>query len=191
MVKNSLINYTLTVYVGYEGVAVANVLGSSCGIVGSFAVGFANAFSSLMSLYFGEEDRESIIDVFHVAIRVGLIFMSLTVLSIAAFSTPLADIFFAGDIDVWQMGRNMFILGFLFFPINVLINLMLNGYKAQGKMTLCNILSFAEIAMIGVIPFLQQWGYPKRRSCKNCNTRLLYLLWRFWLRHYQPFPYRI
>lgn len=150
LIKNSLINYSLTVYVGYEGVAVANVLGSLCGIAGSFSGGFANAFSSLMSLYVGEEDRESVIDVFHVALRIGLAFMSLMVITVMALSAPLTDVFFARGTRVWQMGRNMFLLGFLFFPVNVFINLLMNGYKAQGRMTLCNILSFLEAAMIGV-----------------------------------------
>ena len=80
--------------------------------------------------------------------------MSLLVLAIMVFSASLADVFFARDTAVWQMGRNMFRLGFLFFPVNLLINLLMNGYKAQGKMTLCNILSFVETAMIGAAALL-------------------------------------
>ena len=61
MIKNSLINYSLTACVGAEGIAAANVLASFCGMAGTLSGGCTYAFSTLASLYYGEEDRETLI----------------------------------------------------------------------------------------------------------------------------------
>lgn len=50
--------------------------------------------------------------------------------------------------------RNMFLLGFTFLPMNILMNLLLSSYQAQGKMKLVNILSVAETTMVGLFAFL-------------------------------------
>ena len=64
LIKNSLMNYSLSLHFGYEGIAVANVLASVCSITGTFTGGFSNAFSSLASLSYGENDRDAFIGYF-------------------------------------------------------------------------------------------------------------------------------
>ena len=154
LVKNSLINYSLTVYIGYESIAVANVLSSVCGIAGTITGGCANSYSSLVSLYYGEEDREGFLDVYRVALRIGTAATGALVVAMMIFSGPLASVFFEKGTGVWMLARQMFRIGFLFFPLNMMLNLVMNSYKAQGRMKLVNVLSFAETAMIGLFAVL-------------------------------------
>ena len=154
LVKNALLNYTLMVYTGYEGIAVINLLGSVCAIAGTASGGCTNAYATLASLSYGEEDREGFIDAFHTAARTGLAITAVLAAAIAALSTPLSSFFFEPGTGVWKMARNMFALGFLFFPINLLINLLMNSYKSQGRMALVNVMSFLETAMTGVFAWL-------------------------------------
>lgn len=154
LVKNSLLNYTLTEYTGYEGVAVVGLLGSVCAITGSLSGGCTNAYSTLASLSYGEEDREGFIDTFRIACRTGLIITAALVAALAALSVPLSSFFFETGSGAWKLSKNMFVLGFLFFPLNVVFNLLLNSYKAQGRMALVNVVSFAETAVIGVLALI-------------------------------------
>ena len=151
LAKNGLLNYTMAVYAGDEGVALIGLLGSFCAIVGTLTGGCTNAYSTLASLSYGEEDRQGYIDAFRIASRIGVAVTALMAAAIAALSAPLSSFFFETGTGVWNMARSMFVLGFLFFPINVIINLLMNSYKAQGRMTLVNVMSFVEIALIGVL----------------------------------------
>ncbi|SEK78876.1 MULTISPECIES: MATE family efflux transporter [unclassified Butyrivibrio] len=159
-VKNSLINYSLLRYVGVESIAVASVLVAMCGLVGAVTVGCYSAHSALTSLYYGEEDREGFIDVFKTALVAGVACTTLVVTFLAVFSSRLSDIFFSPGTEIYEMGRTMFTIGFWFSLFNVFLNLLMNSYKIQGRMKLVNIISFAEVAMIGILTLLTVplWG---------------------------------
>lgn len=154
LIKNSLLNNTLSKYTGYEGIAVANLLTSVCGIAGTLSGGCTNAFANLASLYYGAEDREGLMDVFRFALRVGIIFTALLTAALMGFHRLLAGFFFPAGGRAGDMAQNMFLLGFLFLPINVVINLLMNAFKAQGRMRLVNIISFAEVSLIGLLVFI-------------------------------------
>ncbi len=154
LIKNSLLNYTMIHYVGYDAVAVAGVLASVCGIAGTISGGCANAYSSLMSIYWGEEDRDGILDLFRSASKIGLICTVGFALIMSLFSAQLTGLFFTSGTPVAEMGRRMLLLGFWFLPFSYLFNLLMNSYKAQGRMLLVNVLSFLETAMIGLLALL-------------------------------------
>ncbi len=154
LIKNSLINHTMISYVGDDGIAVANVLGSVCGIAGTLTGGCTNAESTLLSLSYGEEDRESYVDVFKIAFRIGITCTFILVVFMTIFSSRLSGIFFAKQTSAYYLGKRMFMLGFWFFPINLLINLLMNSYKVQGRMKLVNIMSFVETASTGIFTLL-------------------------------------
>ena len=151
LVKNSLTNYTLMTYVGNDGIAIANVLGSVCGIVGTFCGGYGSAYSTLASLFYGEDDRGGFTDLFRYSLRMGFLSLFLVVALMAVFSAPLTGIFFKPGTEVWNMGQRMFLIGFWFFPLNLILNMLLRSYQAQGKMMLMNVMSFAETALAGLI----------------------------------------
>ncbi len=150
VIKNTLMIKALNTYQGAEGVAVANVLFSVCSIAGILTGGCNGAYSTLAGLYYGEEDRESFLSLFRIALRIGLACcIGIAVVS-SVFSSHFATMFFTPGTTLWDMGQKMFLLGFLFFPFNIIYSLLLNSYQAQGKMKLVNFLSAAEPALIGL-----------------------------------------
>ena len=151
IVKNTMVNYTLSTHTGAAGVAVASVLSSVCCILGIVSGGFGTAFLSLAGLYYGESDRESFIELYRIAFRIGEACFITIVAVIMLCATPLSNLFFEPGSDAWEMGRRMFLLGFLFYPVNIFMSCLLNSYHAQGKMRLVNIMSAAETSMIGLM----------------------------------------
>ena len=154
VIKNTLINYTLSASVGAHGVAIANVLVSVCGILGIVSGGIGSAHLSLSGLYFGEEDRSSFVELFKFALRTGEICFIIIVALVAVCSGPLATVFFSPGTPEWEMARQMFRLGFWFFPVNMFLYCMLNAVHAQGRTRLVTFISFFETAMTGVMVFL-------------------------------------
>ncbi len=151
LAKNTLLNYTMLHFVSYEAVAVVGVMSSICGIGGTLSGGCCNAYSSLMSICWGEEDRKGILDLFRYAMAVGLICTVLFAVVMSVFSAPLTGLFFEPGTAVSALGQRMLLLGFWFFPLALIFNLLMNSYKVQGRMTLVNIMSFAETALTGTI----------------------------------------
>ena len=150
LIKNALMNYTLSTCAGASGVAVANVLGSVCSIIGIVSGGFGTAYLSLAGLYYGEEDRSSFIVLFQIAFRIGETCFLIITAAIMLSSSFLSTLFFTPATEPWEMGKQMFLLGFLFYPFNILYSCLLNSNHAQDRMTLVNVLSVVETALIGV-----------------------------------------
>ena len=131
-----------------------NVLNSACGIFGAILGGFTTAYMTLVSLYYGEEDREGLVDLFRYAIIGGLVAMVAACAVCSVFDGQLSAVFFAPQTRIWEIGRDMFLFGLWFFPINMVFNIFMNTYKAEGRMTLVNMMSFVETAFTGIIAFL-------------------------------------
>ncbi|MBR1640944.1 MAG: ATP-binding protein [Butyrivibrio sp.] len=152
--KNILINYTMISFSGDDGIAVANVLNSMYGIAGTLIGGCTNAQATLLSLSYGEEDRDGYVDVFHIALKAGMVCTLILVAFMMVFNSQLSGVFFATQTNAYYLGQKMFLIGFWVFPLNFLMNLFMNSYKVQGKMKLVNIMSFLETAMTGFITLM-------------------------------------
>ena len=74
-------------------------------------------------------------------------------IAIMSASSFLTGLFFKPDFPARAIARDMFLLGFTFLPLNILMNLLTSSYQAQGKMKLVNVLSVAETAMVGLFAF--------------------------------------
>lgn len=177
LVKNVLIIYTMVSFVGDMGVAIANVLASACGILGTVTGGFANAHSALSGVSYGEEDRESYVDLFYIALRRGLAWMGAIVVLTAVFSGALSELFFPGGGETAAFGRVMFLTGFWFFIPNLAMNLILNSYKVIGRMKLVNFLSFFGTAAVGVITLFSVYLFGVNAAwAANAFSDLIVLL---------------
>ena len=154
IMKNSLLNYSLINSSGDSGIAVVNVFASVCGITCTILGGFTNAYATLGSLYYGGEDREGLLDLFNIAFLCGFICNVAMAAAAAVFSGLWSSVFFISGTDIWFIAKRMFIVGFWFLPLNLIFNLIMNTYKAQGKMNFVNIMSFAETGLVGIIAVL-------------------------------------
>ena len=152
--KNALMNIALSRSDGDTGIAMANVLFSVCGIVGIFSGGCSTAYSSLAGICYGEQDREGFRRLFRSTARIGIGVGTLIVAALMCASSLMAGLFFRPDFTARAEAQRMFLLGFTFFPVNIMMNLLMSTYQAQGKMRLVNILSVAETATVGLFAFL-------------------------------------
>ena len=154
VMKNALMNRAVSGACGDPGIAVVNVLVSVCGIVGIFTGGCSSAYSTLAGIFYGEQDRESFRGLFRTAAKIGFCGCAALMIAIMSASSLLTGLFFKPDFPESSAARDMFLLGFTFLPLNILMNLLTSSYQAQGKMKLVNVLSVAETAMVGLFAFL-------------------------------------
>ena len=150
IIKNYCFNYALNNYVGAAGVAVAGIMATVSAMTGAVSTGSSNAFSALAGVYFGEEDRESLLDLAHIAMRIGVAACAVVTLLTMALSTPLSKLFVPDDVGVQVLAQRMFILTFTYLVPNVYYNILLQSYRAQNRMLLVNAMSFFETAIIGL-----------------------------------------
>lgn len=150
IIKNYCFNYSLNHYVGAAGVAVAGIMATVSAMTGAVPSGCSNAYSALAGIYFGEEDRESLIDLTRIAMRIGTVSCAAVTGLIMAFSSPLSRVFVPDDSSVQALAQRMFLLTFTYLVPNVIFNILLQAYRAQSRMLLVNIMSFAETTVIGL-----------------------------------------
>ena len=149
MIKNLCFNFTLDNHVGHAGVAAVSIMATLSALTGAVSAGCYNSYSAIAGIYIGEEDRESLIDLTKTALTVGNIACLITTAFFMFFSHPLSVLFSPDDTSVQEIAQRMFFLGFTYLMPNVSYNIFLQAYRAQNRMLLINILSFAETAMIG------------------------------------------
>jgi len=150
IIKNYCFNYSLDHYAGGAGVAVVGIMATVSALTGAIPSGCSNAFSALAGIYFGEEDRESLIDLAYSAMRIGVLSGAVATALTMIFSYPLSMAFVPNDATVQELAQRMFILTFTYLVPNVILNILLQSYRAQNRMALVNTMSFAETAVIGL-----------------------------------------
>lgn len=151
IIKNYCFNYALVHYTGAAGVAVAEIMATVNSLAAAIPSGCNNAFSSLAGIYFGEEDRESLLDLSHTALQIGVALSAATMGLIMALSTPLSKLFVPNEGYFQDLACRMFIISFTFLVPNFCYNMFLQAYRAQNRMLLVNIMSFAETTVIGLL----------------------------------------
>lgn len=151
IIKNLSFNFALDHHVGAAGVAVAGIMATVSALTGAVSSGCYNAFSTFAGIYFGEEDRDSLLDLARSALCIGIITCGVTTVLIMALSTPLSWLFVPDDAAVRALAERMFLLAFTYLVPNVIFNIFLQSYWAQNRMLLVNIMSFAETAAIGLL----------------------------------------
>ena len=154
ILKNSCFNYGLNLYTGSAGVAVAGIMATVCALVGAVPAGCGNAFSALAGLYYGEQDRESYLTLARTALKIGTFSTLLCTAVVMILSRPLAVLFVPGDPGLQPLCQRMFLLAFSFLLPNAIYNIFIQSYRAQGRMHFINVMSFAEVAMVGVFALI-------------------------------------
>ena len=158
-VRGYVMNLSLMSSVGTAAVAAMTVQGNVCAIVGAIPMGCANAFLTMGSIYYGEEDRHSLVSLMRFSLRFGTLLSAFVMLLLMALSGPLASLFFSPAEEAWVITRRMLLLFPSFLVFNTVYSLLLKSYQLQKRTTLVNILSVAEplimalfaVSMIGAI----------------------------------------
>ena len=142
--KAYVMNLTLMSSVGDAAVAAMNVQGNVCSILGAIPMGCANAFLTLGSMYYGDEDRQSLLDLIRYALRTGVALSAAAMLLLMLGSGLIPSLFYPPADEAWHVTRRMLLLFPSFLVFNTIFNLFLKAYQIQERMGLVNVLSVAE-----------------------------------------------
>ena len=149
--KSYVMNMALMRNLGTPAVAVMNVQGNICSIMGAIPMGCANAFLSLGSIYYGEEDRNSLLALMKYALKTGIILSSTAMVLIISSSYYISDVFFSHDTEAFSISMNMLTLFPSFLVFNIIFSLFIKVYQFQGQTRLINILSLSENVIMAVL----------------------------------------
>jgi len=104
-VRGYVMNLSLMSGVGTAAVAAMTVQGNVCAIVGAIPMGCANAFLTMGSIYYGEEDRRSLVSLMRFSLRFGTLLSAFVMVLLMALSGPLASLFFSPAEEAWGILR--------------------------------------------------------------------------------------
>ena len=153
VIKTALINSTLNVYAGTDGVAVSNVFNTVTGFICPIPVGCYNAFLSLSVIYYGDDDKESFIDLMRIALRFGTALCTCLIIILMLISRPFALLFFAPSDSAYEMATIMLLILPSFILPNVVFYLFVKAYQAEGHDLFVNVFSLVDPALTGIFIF--------------------------------------
>lgn len=150
-IKAYIMNIVLAENVGDAAVAVMNIQGDVCAILGAVPFGCAEAFVALGSIYYGEEDRFSFQTLVKTALMTCIILSGSSVLLLMFGSTIIPSMFFDPSEKAWEVASTMLLLFPSFLIFNGILNVLMKSYQVQGKISLVNALSFSENLIMACI----------------------------------------
>ena len=142
-VKGYMMNLTLMQNLGSAAVAVMNVQSNVCSVLGAIPMGCANAFISLGSLYYGEEDRNSLLKLMKYALKSGVILSAASMALVMASSYYVSNIFYDMNDEAFAISMRMLLLFPSFLVFNSIFLLFIKTYQFQGQTRLINIISIS------------------------------------------------
>ena len=168
-VKGCVMNMTLMRNIGASAVAVMNIQGNICAIAGAVPMGCGGAFMSLGSMYYGENDRESLLMLGRYSLKFGVLLSGTVMLFIMSGAYYVSKFFFEPgqffehDYAAFDISERMMLLFPSFLIFNAVYIVFIKAYQLQGKTRLVNIVSFSENIIMAVIaavlvPFMGDSG---------------------------------
>lgn len=139
------LNYLIVHRIGSLGAAAFAAVGTFGGIMFSVTSGIAAAVRILVSLYQGEEDRTSLIQVMKTAVKYGTLLNLGSFVLIAALSAPMTRIFFRPEEGLLFASTRM---GFVMFAFSMILSgiylTMSNYHQCFARFGLVNLLSVMD-----------------------------------------------
>lgn len=142
--RGYVMNQTLMFSVGAAAVAAMTVQSNVCAIMGAIPMGTANAFLTMGTIYYGEEDRHSLVGLLHFSLRFGVMLAAAAMALLMLSSGAISTFFFSPQEEAWAVTRRMLLLFPSFLVFNVVFSLLLKAYQLQEKTGLVNALSVVE-----------------------------------------------
>ena len=149
-IRGYIMNRMLMVNIGTAAVAAMTVQSTVCAIIGSIPMGSANAFATMGSIYYGEEDKNSFVKLLRFALFFCTIISVIVTALLMLLSGNLSSIFFSRADHAWIVTRRMFLLFPCFLILNTVYSLLLKTYQLQKKTKLVNVLSVIEPLIMAI-----------------------------------------
>ena len=154
-VRGIVVNRILLTYAGNDGLSAQSALNMISGLFYAFALGTGATVRMLASVFFGEEDRDSLKRLVKMTLK-NTIPMSLIVTAvIVAISGPVTLLFFPDRTsEVYSLAHQLFIICGCCVPMIVLCQIIANYLQACGHNVYVNLLSVFDGFFAMVIPSL-------------------------------------
>ncbi len=149
------INRTLLKYAGSDGLSAQASFNMVCGIIIAYCLGNGSVVRMLVSVFSGEEDRDSIKQVIRTVATKGMLLSGAVSLILLVISPTLARIFFP-DVtsNVYHLSYQMFVIYALCVPFILICQVNTNYLQAMGHNMFVNFLSVFDGYFAMVIPAL-------------------------------------
>ena len=149
-IKAYIVNRMLIVTGGDDGLAVMNAENTLLTFLSAVPQAVANSTMLMAGIYFGQEDEASFKKLFRTTANLGLIMSGVLMVLTMLLRYPLSLIFFDTSEPVFAMCERMLLLMPAFLPINVIYNVLLKIYQAEGRSTFVNAFSLGENLLIAL-----------------------------------------
>lgn len=153
--RGMVINRILLKYSGGDGLAAISAQGMVNGLLIAFCLGNGSVVRMLSSVFAGEEDRDSIRQLFHLLATKALALSALVGAVVFALSSVLTGIFFADpSSNVYILTHQLFMIYALCIPLIFICQVGTNYLQAMGHSLFVNIISVFDGFFSMVIPSL-------------------------------------
>lgn len=154
-IRGITLNRILLRYVGNAGLSAQSALNMLNGLFVAFALGIGATLRMLASIFFGEEDRDSLKRLMRIALTKTFPMSFIVTVLVAALSAFIASIFFPDrSSDVFMLTRQLFLIYSLCIPLIVLVQIISNYLQAGGHNIFVNVLSVFDGFFSMIIPAL-------------------------------------
>ena len=149
-IKNYGMNCALLKTTMVDSIAVLTLQGSLCGILG--ALGFSNGSTvqMLSSFFIGEDDRDSVKEVFSTAMKNGLFLCFIAIIILLSLSSPLIPLFGLEGGETEIMAKRMIYFLSLAITLNLVLSVFVKLIQSAQKLILANTFPFLENSLQGV-----------------------------------------
>ena len=150
-IRGIILNQILTRCSGNDGLAALSSLNAFGCLLFSVTAGVAAATRLLVSVYIGEEDRESLRLVMKTALQKGVAVVAGFSVLIIALAVPETCIFFKdSSSNVFYLTKWLFRIFPFSMPLSAICVIFLNYYQCSSRLTIVNILSVTD-GVLGVV----------------------------------------
>lgn len=152
-IRAACLNRILIHYAGNAGLSALSAFNMISGIFIAFCVGTGNVVRMLVSVFVGEEDRNSMKKVLKTALTKGIA-MSIGVAAVVVIIAPILSGLFFPDrsSEVYTLTKQLFIIYGLCTPLVMLAQISINYFQATGHNVFVNVVSLVDGLLSVVIP---------------------------------------
>ncbi len=154
-VRTIVINRILLHYSGSDGLSAMAAYTMLNGILVAFCLGNGSVVRMLTSVFVGEEDRESIRQLFRILFTKALLLSCAIAAALFALSHPLAGLFFPDHLSqAYKLTYQLFMIFSMCIPLILICQINTNYLQAMGHSVFVNVLSLFDGFISMVIPAL-------------------------------------
>ena len=154
-IRGITLNRILLRYVGTAGLSAQSALNMLNGLFVAFALGIGATLRMLASIFFGEEDKDSLKRLLRISLTRSFPMSFIVTALVAALSAFIASVFFPDkSSEVFILTRQLFLIYSFCIPLIVLVQIISNYLQAGGHNVFVNVLSVFDGFFSMIVPAL-------------------------------------